>query len=326
MPITQYNSSVRQMSQSKFDSMKNASGKIPDLANQIVMTNSEDTNISCLRTEVVYDMKSSDASKNWGYTSGIYSDTTVSNKDFSKFSALKVYICAKNNSTVARDSWGRNNILEIDLDNLINIEYGASNLFRYANNNNYFGGAFVAISSDKKSLTFLFYDGETLYTSSSTAFIYKIEGVLKTPSMIYTGDELIAGNGIKIENGVISRIPLYKGSITQAFNTQQTTTSSTQIANALFNKVLNNSSIVVNYSCPLINASGGYGTFIFLKIDGQEQGARCLRNNSGMFCINTIISNLSAGSHTIEFWYGCGGGSASIQAYEQMTATIMEVL
>ena len=85
MPITQYNSSVRQMSQSKFNSMKNASGKIPDLANQIVMTNSEDTNTSCLRTEVVYDMTSSDASKNWGYTSGIYSNTTVSNKDFSKF-------------------------------------------------------------------------------------------------------------------------------------------------------------------------------------------------------------------------------------------------
>lgn len=46
MPITQYNSSVRQMSQSKFDSMKNSSGKIPDLANQIVMTNSENGVIS----------------------------------------------------------------------------------------------------------------------------------------------------------------------------------------------------------------------------------------------------------------------------------------
>ena len=34
------------MSQSKFDSMKNASGKIPDLANQIVMTNSENGVIS----------------------------------------------------------------------------------------------------------------------------------------------------------------------------------------------------------------------------------------------------------------------------------------
>lgn len=139
-------------------------------------------------------------------------------------------------------------------------------------------------------------------------------------------EKLTAGNGINIENNVISRIPLYKGSISQAFSTQQTTTSSTQIANASFNKVLNNSSIVVNYSCPLINNSSGYGTFIFLKIDGQEQGARCLRNNSGMFCLNTIISNISAGSHTIEFWYGCGGGSASIPAYEQITATIMEVL
>ena len=84
MPITQYNSSVRQMSQSKFDSMKNASGKIPDLANQIVMTNSEDSNISCLRTEVVYDMTSSDASKNWGYPNGIQGNVPVT-KDLTKY-------------------------------------------------------------------------------------------------------------------------------------------------------------------------------------------------------------------------------------------------
>ena len=91
MPITQYNSSVRQMSQSKFNSMKNASGKIPDLANQIVMTNSEDTNISCLRTEVVYDMTSSDANINWGYTSGIENNVTVTGKDFSKYEKLIAY-------------------------------------------------------------------------------------------------------------------------------------------------------------------------------------------------------------------------------------------
>ena len=91
MPITQYNSSVRQMSQSKFNSMKNASGKIPDLANQIVMTDSEDANISCLRTEVVYDMTSSDANINWGYTSGIQNNITVTGKDFSKYEKLIAY-------------------------------------------------------------------------------------------------------------------------------------------------------------------------------------------------------------------------------------------
>ena len=53
MSITQYNSSVRQMSQSKFNSMKNASGKIPDLANQIVMTNSEDENYDYLRMKLL---------------------------------------------------------------------------------------------------------------------------------------------------------------------------------------------------------------------------------------------------------------------------------
>lgn len=190
MPITQYNSSVRQMSQSKFDSMKNASGKIPDLANQIVMTNSEDTNISCLRTEVVYDMTSSDASKNWGYPNGIGTGVTI-NKDFSKYDFLVCEYLSYNNSIVG--------FCDLSQPTMPSDTTGRYMIYAVAYIGNAYSELISVIDLNKSSLT-------TYLPGSGTVAvkIAKIYGVLKTPSMIYTGDELIAGNGISIENGVIS--------------------------------------------------------------------------------------------------------------------------
>lgn len=301
---------ITHMTEKQLKELESSESGLPE--NAIITTSDIDENISCLRTEVVYDMKSSDANINWGYPNGIGTGVTI-NKDFSKYNFLVCEYLSYNNSIVG--------FCDLTQPTTPSGTTGRYILYAVAYIENGYNELVSVIDLNKSSLT-TYLPGSGVFASK----IAKIYGILKTPSMIYTGDELIAGNGIKIENGVVSRIPLYKGSITQSFNTQQTTTSSTQIANASFNKVLNNSSIVVNYSCPLINTSDGYGTFIFLKIDGQEQGPRCLRNSSGMFCLNTIISNISAGSHTIEFWYGCGGGSASIPAYEQITATIMEVL
>ena len=199
MPITQYNSSVRQMSQSKFDSMKNASGKIPDLANQIVMTNSEDSNVSCLRTEVVYDMTSSDASKNWGYTSGIQGGVTVSGKDFSKYDKLMFYgyrtgimtFCAEIDITIPTKS--------------PNIFGRATNCFHFIESNvSFIAGMTIELNTSLTGFTAKFNQDANDRNSNAEWFVAKIEGVLKTPSMIYTGDELIAGNGISINSGVIS--------------------------------------------------------------------------------------------------------------------------
>lgn len=190
MSITQYNSSVRQMSQSKFNSMKNASGKIPDLANQIVMTNSEDTNISCLRTEVVYDMTSSDANINWGYTSGIGNGVTI-NKDFSKYNFLVCEYLSYNNSivgfcdlsqpTVPSDTTGRYMLYAVSY-----VENGYNELIS-------------VIDLNKSSLTTYLPGGGTRAVK-----IAKIYGILKTPSMIYTGHKLFAGNGISLNNGIIN--------------------------------------------------------------------------------------------------------------------------
>lgn len=190
MPITQYNSSVRQMSQSKFDSMKNASGKIPDLANQIVMTNSEDTNISCLRTEVVYDMKSSDASKNWGYTNGIGTGVTI-NKDFSKYNFLVCEYLSYNNSIIG--------FCDLSQPTIPSDTTGRYVMYAVAYVQNGYQELIGIINLEKTTLT-------TYLPGSGTRAvkIAKIYGILKTPAMIYTGDELFAGNGISIENGVIS--------------------------------------------------------------------------------------------------------------------------
>lgn len=200
MPITQYNSSVRQMSQSKFDSMKNASGKIPDLANQIVMTNSEDTNISCLRTEVVYDMTSSDASKNWGYPNGIKGGITISGKNFSKYERLRVY---------AYTDWYKQSF---EISTEVSSIYGKMNTQSPDSNNH--NSTYIKMNIVNDGFDISFYSvvipsgssSWTLMNGNNNYYIYKIEGILKTPSMIYTGDELIAGNGISIENGVISGI------------------------------------------------------------------------------------------------------------------------
>lgn len=44
------------------------------------------------KVKTVYDMNSSDANINWGYTSGIPNATNITNKDFSKYKYIKVYV------------------------------------------------------------------------------------------------------------------------------------------------------------------------------------------------------------------------------------------
>ena len=55
--------------------------------------------------ETIYDMTSSDANINKGYTSGISGNTTIQNLNFSKYKRLKIY---------SRDYWGTVGIGEID--------------------------------------------------------------------------------------------------------------------------------------------------------------------------------------------------------------------
>ena len=63
--------------------------------NNIISSNLSNTNVlnwknKCgfEKTEIIYDMNSSDPNINWGYTSGIGSSTTVTGKDFTKYKKL----------------------------------------------------------------------------------------------------------------------------------------------------------------------------------------------------------------------------------------------
>ena len=297
MPITQYNSSVRQMSQSKFNSMKNASGKIPDLANQIVMTNSEDENYDYLRMKLLWTNSN---------PTGAFVAQTIS-IDLSNYD---LFLISFNIRPLTR-----------------NIKY--SEIMHKGDTDLYLIG--VDLDGNRKTRSVSINNAGITFGSSSTDYTdevvpYQIYGILKTPSMIYTGDALTAGNGISIENGVISRIPLFKDYFVQSYTSAFKVTAETSVGSFTFNKSLNDSNLVINYSCPLINNSNGYGSYIGVNIDGTPAGTRCLRNSSGMFCYNEVVRNISSGSHTISFFIGCGAGYTTVPAYENITATIVEVL
>ena len=127
--------------------------------------------------EVIYDKDSSDSNLNWGYTAGIItgdSETGYISHDFTKYKRLRVYYCAKN-STLISDTFGRNNIIEIDLSKFINFEYSATNIIRYAvYTENYTGGIIVKVNESKTSFAVVVTDN---IIAENKSFVYKIEGV-----------------------------------------------------------------------------------------------------------------------------------------------------
>lgn len=122
------------------------------------------------RYDIIYDMSSSDSTLNWGYTSGLRG--WIYNRDFSKYSQLKLYYVCKTGSQF--DSWGSNNVIEIDLTHFRNWYFTATNKLRYlADSQNYDGSVMFYVGQNKDSICALFMDG----TNSVTGYIYKIEGV-----------------------------------------------------------------------------------------------------------------------------------------------------
>ena len=157
-------------------------------------------NLDCLRTEVVYDM--SDPNKSWGFATGIGTGKVLSGKDFSKYDKLIIHATFENTTSGT-------GILDLSHKLSGTGTYRTKLIFGPASSNHVYYFCFVRVSGDKTE----FANGEMGYSSASetgqlsstSTFISKIEGVLKTPAMIYTGKELFAGNGINIDNGVISK-------------------------------------------------------------------------------------------------------------------------
>lgn len=148
---------INSMTQDKMDSLKDADGKIPSLANQLIMTYEDDADSSQLRAEVVYDKASPDISKNWELIGGIAKGRTVSGKDFTKYKSLIVYMGDASNP----NDYQVNVIIKID---------GVANTGSYGssvvgwNNANYM----IFVNSEKTSIT---------NNSDYTSIIIKIVGV-----------------------------------------------------------------------------------------------------------------------------------------------------
>lgn len=141
-------------------------------------------------TEVVYDMTSPDANINWGYPNGIGTGVTI-NKDFSKYDFLVCQYLSYNNSIVG--------FCDLRQPTIPSDTTGRYMLYAVAYIGNAYSELISVIDLNKSSLTTYLPGSGNLAVK-----IAKIYGILKTPSMIYTGDELTAGNGININSGVIS--------------------------------------------------------------------------------------------------------------------------
>lgn len=175
-------------------------GKLKKVAGNFVPK--ENPNLDCLRTETVYDMSSSDANKNWGYANGIGTGKVISGKDFSRYDKLIIHATFENTTSGT-------GILDLSHKLSGTGTYRTKLIFGPASSNHVYYYCFVRVDGDKTE----FANGDMGYSSttetgqlsSSTTFISKIEGVLTSPAMIYTGAELHEGNGISIKDGVISK-------------------------------------------------------------------------------------------------------------------------
>jgi hypothetical protein len=188
---------INSMTQEKMDSLKDSEGKIPELANQLIITDEEDENVSYLRTEVIYDMY--DAKKNWGDSNGINGNSSYSGKDFSKYDALIIH---------CKFALAVTGVGILDLTQLGNNTYRTNLAFGSEGTLDVYMCR-VSVGADKTTFAnelMGFTSGTTWNNRDNNAsyYIYKIEGVLKEPAMIYTGAELHEGNGIGIKDGVIS--------------------------------------------------------------------------------------------------------------------------
>jgi hypothetical protein len=116
------------------------------------------------RVEVIYDNSSNNININWGQTGGIYSGTTISGKDFSKYKKLRCL-------------FGHSSTITVDLTMPFDGVYIANNVnkLKYKNALNLKWGE-VQVNAEKTALTF--YGGAQEGSSSDTyMWLYKIEGV-----------------------------------------------------------------------------------------------------------------------------------------------------
>jgi hypothetical protein len=170
---------INSMTQEQMQSLKDSSGKIPSLANQLIMTDEEDMNLSQLKTEVVYDGSSLDTNLNWGYDR-LYPSLGTFSKDLSKYDRLLI--------TVMCDS----RRFTFFADIISSSVYTGGGVFPRADGVQCYECG-VTVSSSSFAVALIGYTSGSGFTNrdgSGGYGVVKIEGILKEPAMIYTGKEL----------------------------------------------------------------------------------------------------------------------------------------
>lgn len=199
---------ITHMTETQLKELEESTEGLPD--NSIITTDDLDENVSYMRSEIAYDASSSEPALNWGYSSGIQGNVEIT-KDLTKYQYLDFVLTIYPTSSTNTGGWS--GVYRLDLttkksgDNWCIAGYSSA----YADweagvgNVNSETWKFVLYYNivDKKLKWFIRFTN-TSWNNDARCVISKIYGVLKEPSMIYTGDALTAGNGININSGVIS--------------------------------------------------------------------------------------------------------------------------
>lgn len=278
-------------------------------------------NLGCLRTEVVYDKNSSDSNKNWGYTRGIKGGVTVSGKDFSKYSQLKIYVNSTNIQYIYEMDLTTKAYKYVVVEALSEYPYvtGSSSPAYDAPANDM--RSICAVSDDKTK----FYHFTTGYNNGATYterndygyyYIYKIEGILKEPAMIYTGKELFAGNGISVKDGVVSsNVPHFYGSYSFTSNQSVAGTSSTTATKTIATYTTGSlaKGKYLCYITGVVKVSQFTGD-IRLYVDGV-QACGCYTNLTSFVGVSGMgYINLEEGTHTVTVVLA-SRGTVTMQSY-----------
>lgn len=271
--------------------------------NQIYMTPDGDANLSYLRTEVVYDMSSSDSTKNWGYQSGINGGVTVSGKDFSKYYKLIVTVQFGGVST----------------QGVIMLDEKTTN----TSNGSYYNGMASYVQKDGASMTAQFYvnNEHTAFTLAYIGYYYvtsgtiewrdrktypeyrvsKIEGIIKTPAMIYTGAELFGSDTINITDGVVSSNVPYLETHFSSSSDQSVTGSSSSAASKTIKTVTKTlpKGTYLCYLSGVIKTSSYTGDLVF-NINGTDIGSTMITNTSNYAGVSLVsIHSFAGGNCTV---------------------------
>lgn len=254
---------INSMSQAKMNSLKNSDGKIPELANQIIMTDDEDVNFGYkLYAHNLYLISSN--TRVW---------VTIINETEEAFTQSSFHQWLYNNGFNGTTANPSGNWLAA----CGGFRSEKTNISAIASNNST-SGDFVVIATTSS--------GTTPTAVTITEFSDMVKEVFAEPSMVYTGAKLFEGEGISIKDGVISA----KG---------YTAGNGINIENAVISRATTKKQLTgSSYNCKSANIPIALSTilqydFISIDIMGRSGGGSDLGREIRLIPVSSIIQNPS---------------------------------